>query len=121
MPHTRDQLLLDSLRAKHEYPNFLLMAKQIWRRVRVSLFNSVAHGYNYTLSNFEVRRDVTFGRLRIPLRVSIKRGCFAAILYYTRVLWFLVCYPHFPLSDITSNLEVGQSVIKCGNRNSIGC
>ena len=38
----------------------------------------------YSLYSFEIRRDVTSGRLRTSLRVTIKRACFAAIPYTTR-------------------------------------
>ncbi len=61
----------------------------------------------YTLSNFEIRCDVILGRLRASLRVSIKRPSFVSIPYTTHMF-----YGNSPqiCNDITSNLEVGQSV-----------
>ena len=61
----------------------------------------------YTLSNFEIRRDVTGGRLRVSLQVNPKTHFFAVIPYTTRAL-----YDSLPQirNDITSNLQVGQSL-----------
>ncbi len=70
----------------------------------------------YTLSNFKITHDVTSGRLHpglhTPPRVTIKRVVFCLdSIYYTHILWYLVlCHTHSPSYDITSNLEVGQSV-----------
>ncbi len=62
----------------------------------------------YTLSNFEIRCDVTRGRLRISLRVTIKRVSYATILYTTPT--FYLWNTQYTACDITSNLEVEQSV-----------
>ena len=40
-----------------------------------------------TLSNFEIRRDVTHGKLHASLRVTRKHAWFAAIPYTTRTFY----------------------------------
>ncbi len=59
------------------------------------------------LSNFEIRHDVTLGRLRASLRITLKRACFAVIPYTAHTF-----YGNSPqiCNDIASNLKVGQNV-----------
>ncbi len=64
---------------------------------------------SYTVFNFEIRRDVTSGRLRTQF--AIKQACFAAIPY-TSVFYgysFEVRTTHSTRSNITSKIEIGQS------------
>ncbi len=72
-----------------------------------SLWYSGNHLY-YTLSNFENRHDVTHGRLHSSPRVTLKHACFAGIKYDTHAF---SCNSLLVCNDITSNLEIGQSVV----------
>ncbi len=65
----------------------------------------------YTLSNFEIRHDVTYGRLGTSLGVTIKRACFAVIPYTTHAFYCNFKYAMIN-DDIASNLEVGQVYIE---------
>ena len=66
----------------------------------------------YTLlSNFKIRHDVTCGRLCASLRVIPKHVRFAVIPYATHAINGKS--PQIR-NDITSNLEVGKSVVANG-------
>ncbi len=69
---------------------------------------------NYSLCSFEIRCDVTSGRLRTSLRVTIKHVCFVAIPYTTRAFHGtspeIRNLPEVTGSDITSNLKAVQTV-----------
>ena len=56
-----------------------------------------------TLRNSTPGPDVTSGRLRTSLRVTIKLACFATIPYYKSISWYLAWNTQSTGSDITSN------------------
>ncbi len=66
--------------------------------------------YHYTLSNFEIRRDVTSCGLCTSLWITIKRvsSCGDSI-QYTRLIK-VPTHLKYAIYQITSNLKVGQSV-----------
>ncbi len=68
------------------------------------LLNVPPQDANYSVYNFEIRRDVTSGRLRTSLRVTIKRTCFATIPYTTRAF-------HGTSPEIRNLLEVTSRLI----------
>ena len=81
---------------------------------------------NYTLSNFEIRCDVIHGRLLASIQLEIRhdviQGRLLASLPVTLKCTNFAAIPHIThtfygnspqiRNDITSNLEVGQSVLK---------
>ena len=65
----------------------------------------------YTLSDFQIRCDVTRDRLRASLQVTLKFVYFAAIPCTTCAYYGNSPQIH---NNIMSNLEVGQSICKDG-------
>ncbi len=67
--------------------------------------------FDYSLYSFEITCDVTSGRLRTSLRVTIKRACLPRF----HILRERFMVPHWNTqstgSDITSNLEAVQTVV----------
>ncbi len=65
---------------------FILLSTEDSYDVVYIIMLTIEDGYN-TLSNLEIRRDVTRGRFHASLRVTLKRAFCHNSKYYAHVLW----------------------------------
>ncbi len=65
-----------------KYTNIVYDATRYWTV-------TVLYTSNNSLYNFEIRRDVTSGRLRTALRVTLNARFCRDSIYYASVSWYL--------------------------------